>query len=85
MDEDFGTHSSNSYGALGLGEGIEANVPTHVQPGTQWARTSAGALYTCGIPVDHTLWCWGSDYFGQLGLGDTGRHLVAFRPRCDRD
>ncbi len=30
---------------------------------------SAGGRHTCAIKDDGTLWCWGADFFGQLGQG----------------
>jgi alpha-tubulin suppressor-like RCC1 family protein len=32
---------------------------------------SAGGLHTCAVKTDHTLWCWGSNFYGQLGDGTT--------------
>lgn len=36
---------------------------------SQWVTFSAGGLHTCGIRGDGTLWCWGDDESGQLGVG----------------
>jgi alpha-tubulin suppressor-like RCC1 family protein len=30
----------------------------------------AGNLFTCGTEPDGALWCWGSNSYGQLGVGD---------------
>lgn len=30
---------------------------------------SAGEEHTCAIKADHTAWCWGSNEFGELGIG----------------
>ena len=30
---------------------------------------SGGLFHTCGIQTDHTLWCWGSNFHGQVGDG----------------
>src|SRR4051812_38673056 len=35
-----------------------------------WAQVSAGLDFTCGIKTDRTLWCWGNNRSGQLGVGD---------------
>jgi alpha-tubulin suppressor-like RCC1 family protein len=37
---------------------------------------SAGFNYTCAIQNDHTLWCWGGNWIGQLGTGDTVGRLT---------
>jgi cysteine-rich repeat protein len=38
----------------------------------QFDRLFAGLNHTCGIRVDGTLWCWGSNGSRQLGVGDGG-------------
>ena len=32
---------------------------------------SSGARHTCATELDHSLWCWGDDEYGQLGTGTT--------------
>ena len=39
--------------------------------GTTWLQVSTGWGFTCGVQSDRTLWCWGLNRFGQLGLGGT--------------
>ena len=34
------------------------------------APVSAGYYHSCGVPMDHSLWCWGSNGSGQVGAGD---------------
>ena len=34
-------------------------------------KVSAGLTHTCAVLADGTLWCWGGNSEGQLGLGDT--------------
>jgi alpha-tubulin suppressor-like RCC1 family protein len=67
----------NPFGELGLGDTIDRFVPTQVGADGNWAfiRTGEG-LDTCGTRLDRTLWCWGGNYSGQLGLGDTEERLV---------
>ena len=31
---------------------------------------SCGGTFTCARRSDDSIWCWGSDYFGELGDGD---------------
>jgi alpha-tubulin suppressor-like RCC1 family protein len=46
--------------------------PRIVFPGTRWRDVALGALHTCGIregdPFAGTMWCWGSNDRGQLGV-----------------
>jgi alpha-tubulin suppressor-like RCC1 family protein len=32
---------------------------------------SAGEEATCAVKLDGTLWCWGKNLWGQLGIGTT--------------
>ena len=61
----------NGYGALGLGStaASDKNSPTQVDPGSTWKAVSTGCDYTVAIKSDGTLWAWGENNYGQLGLG----------------
>ena len=41
-----------------------------------WVRIGGGNYHTCAIRTDGTLWCWGANWWGQLGVGDTTSHNV---------
>lgn len=65
------------YGELGLGDRTDRLVPTRVGSEVDWARVSANISgHTCGVRTDRSLWCWGNNRLGQLGLGDRTRRLV---------
>ncbi|HEY1558882.1 MAG TPA: hypothetical protein VGF94_28860 [Kofleriaceae bacterium] len=34
-----------------------------------WADLDGGDVGTCGVQIDGTLWCWGTENGNQLGLG----------------
>jgi len=36
---------------------------------TQWNHIATGWFYSCGIQLRNTLWCWGQNHGGQLGIG----------------
>ncbi len=68
----------NLYGEVGNGSfgGSNCNgapncvlTPTLVQSNVQ--KVSAGGFYTCSILNNASLTCWGDNFWGQLGLGDT--------------
>lgn len=43
--------------------------PTPVSPGSSWALVSTGASHSCGLQTDGSVWCWGSNASGELGVG----------------
>ena len=73
----------NYGGALGLGDTVNRSSPVQLGALTNWANVTvqnAGYIppgYTnptgCSLAVktDGTLWAWGGNRFGTLGLGDT--------------
>src|SRR5690349_15279997 len=40
-----------------------------------WAFVDAGVTHTCALRPDQSLWCWGDNHYGQLGLGDRKQHV----------
>ena len=46
-------------------------APVQVAPGTLWSQVATGWLNTCAVGVDSSLWCWGDNSRGQVGVGDT--------------
>lgn len=61
----------NDSGQLGLGHTFR-NQTTPVQIGVDadWTMVAAGGEYTVALKKNGTLWAWGTNYYGQLGLGD---------------
>ena len=58
---------------------------TRSEPDTK--HLEAGGNTTCALRKDGTLWCWGSNIDGQLGVGVApkygGRHAVRGAGRGD--
>jgi alpha-tubulin suppressor-like RCC1 family protein len=69
----------NCYGQLGVGDTTDRHSPTQVGASRDWAAIAPGAAdsyHTVALKRDGTLWAWGFNRFGQLGLGDsTDRHV----------
>ena len=59
----------NGQGQLGLNDIIYRSTPVQVTGGgTNWKQVSCGQYSTAAIKTDGTLWLWGYNTFGQLGL-----------------
>ena len=63
----------NYYGQIGIGATTNVARPQQVTnpAGTGWASVTAGLFHTCGTASDGSLWCWGFNSGGQLGIGNT--------------
>jgi alpha-tubulin suppressor-like RCC1 family protein len=63
----------NSYGALGNNNTNDELTPVQVKDSaggtgwTDWSEVTAGAMFTCGVRIDGTAWCWGRGDAGQIG------------------
>lgn len=60
----------NNYGQLGDGTNATAGKSSPIQIGvaTNWTQIHAAENHSLGIRSDGTLWSWGSNNEGQLGL-----------------
>ena len=63
-----------SSGSLGIPSFGEASRSSPVQiPGTTWSKVSRGNFYGAGaIKTDGTLWMWGANDNGELGINAQG-------------
>ncbi len=42
--------------------------------GRVWISVSLGFAHSCGVQFDGSLWCWGDNGDGQVGVGDRDHH-----------
>ena len=60
----------NDFGQLGTGGATGALAAlTRVGRARDWTTVSAGGAHTCATRAGRGLWCWGSNFAGQLGDG----------------
>jgi alpha-tubulin suppressor-like RCC1 family protein len=59
----------NMMGQVGRGDLITP-VPSPVRIGgsTAWVELAAGRFITCATQTDRSLWCWGENQFGTVGV-----------------
>jgi alpha-tubulin suppressor-like RCC1 family protein len=64
----------NQYGAVGTGKSAGSTVPVAVEglpggAGGAASNLSVGGYDACAVTTAHTVRCWGSNDFGELGNG----------------
>jgi alpha-tubulin suppressor-like RCC1 family protein len=78
---------NSAYRMLGLGDGGTANrnVPTRVGTDSDWEAVACGYYHTLALKRDGSLWSWGRNLNGYLGLGDNENRQVPTRVGVDSD
>ena len=65
----------NDVGQLGDGTNVDSNVPVPVAKpfplNGPITALAAGGDHTCAVSSDGHVWCWGFNYWGQLGNAKT--------------
>lgn len=80
---------ANSDGQLGNGEGGGEGPDSVATPvavnGPAFASLDAGHFSTCGLTDAGKAYCWGSDGYAQLGLGDAPDEACGAADDCVRE
>ncbi|MFV2060847.1 MAG: hypothetical protein ACC653_09180 [Gammaproteobacteria bacterium] len=61
----------NSNGQIGDDTILNSTTPIQTSGATvenDWSYLTVGKYFSCGQKTDKTLWCWGQNSYGQLGL-----------------
>jgi alpha-tubulin suppressor-like RCC1 family protein len=65
------------YGQLGRDGSV--TVPGQVGTSSDWLSLVGGWGHTVGLKTNGTIWVWGNNSSGQLGLGDTINRNIPFQ------
>lgn len=78
QDGTLWTWGDNYFGQLGQSGSLNGytaraarSSPTQVGTLKNWASVTCGEYTAAAVKTDGTLWTWGRNIFGELGLGDT--------------
>jgi alpha-tubulin suppressor-like RCC1 family protein len=77
------TWGINDYGQLGNGAPgptAYSSVPVKIGTATNWKAIAAGDMHSLAIKTDGTLWAWGDNDYGQLGITCSGSCSSAGAP-----
>ncbi|HET6494202.1 MAG TPA: hypothetical protein VFH61_02420, partial [Thermoleophilia bacterium] len=77
---------ANAAGQLGTGStGAQYPVAARVGTASDWAGVACGDSFSFGIKSDGSLYAWGLNGSGQLGLGDAVNRTAPQRVGSDND
>lgn len=68
----------NGSGRLGDNSTTSRATPTRslMPSGMSFTLISTGEAHTCALGTDGETWCWGQNFYGQLGEGSTINRLI---------
>lgn len=71
--DDVFSFGYNEFGQLGLKDKANRNIPTFIYDNnTKWTQFAAGNYHTLAIDSENNIHSVGYNYYGQLGLGNSG-------------
>ncbi len=83
----WGWGNNPSLSELGLGPTAEYRYLSPVQIGTnnRWVSVATGGYHSLALKSDGTLWAWGANSNGRLGVGDTTNRDIPTKIEFDSD
>ncbi len=71
---------ANHRGQLGIGSTSDlATPPTAVAGDIEFTAVSTGSVHSCGVTGNGEAYCWGNNFYGQLGDGTETNRTVPTR------
>ena len=81
VSDDAGTLWCWGGGPIGNGN----LVPNQVGSDDDWVKVALGSQHACAIKHDQSLWCWGINNNGELGIGAAGNQAAPTRVGASSD
>ena len=69
----FGPGAPTASAELGLGDTSDRHAPVRIGRASNWTAVSGGGGFTLALRSSGTLWAWGQNAFGELGLAHADR------------
>ncbi|MCL1874042.1 MAG: dockerin type I domain-containing protein, partial [Clostridiales bacterium] len=80
------TWGDNRYAKLGIGTYADNNYsPVQIGIDNDWAAIAPSGIHGIALKNDGSLWAWGDNRNGQLGIGQSGTQLSPVRVGADTD
>lgn len=66
----WGSNYQSGSAGLGTYDDLGYFTPTQVGTDSNWAKVTSGISFTLAIKTNGTLWAWGENQAGKLGIGN---------------
>ena len=73
-------NNGGNGGILGQNNQTQYSSPRQI-PGTTWNHVQTSGNTVLATKTDGTLWCWGSNTYGMLGLSQSSNNLFESSPK----
>jgi alpha-tubulin suppressor-like RCC1 family protein len=70
----WGLHDQDRYGVFWAPPTLP--FPEELRTLDDAVEVTVGALHSCALRADATVWCWGGSSFGEVGIGVTDQYNV---------